>query len=161
MTLPRFAVLAAALTLTMTARAAGVVETCRKAGDEQARIACLEGAVTALEAQLNRHSEAANDKPAAANAMGAEQVTGKSKENVRAERVEAQVSSFAFNGYGKLTVTLDNGQTWQQLDGDGTNLRGRIDADDTIAVDIKRSRFGGYRMTLTPPGKTLRVRRRQ
>ncbi len=130
----------------------GVLETCRQADGDKARIACLEGAVAALEAQLNHQPRPAAD-------LGAEQVPGQSKESLRDQRIRAKVTTLRFNGYNKLTVILDNGQIWKQLDGDSSNLRGRIDNSDDIDVDIKRSRFGGYRMLLTPPDKTVKVRR--
>lgn len=151
--------LAAVLLCAVTSRADGVLEACRQSEDDKARIACLEGAVAALEAQLKRPPRPVAAPPAPAGDLGAEQVPGKSKEQVREQRIQAKVSTLRFNGYNKLTVILDNGQTWQQLDGDSSNLRGRIDDADDIAVDIKRSRFGGYRMLLTPPDKTVRVRR--
>jgi hypothetical protein len=137
----------------------GVLETCGQTKDDSARIACLEGAVTALEAQLSRPPAPVPSAPVPTGDLGAEQVPGKSKETIREQRIQAKVSALRFNGYHKLTVMLDNGQTWQQLDGDTSNLRGRIDDADDVVVDIKRSRFGGYRMLLTPPDKILRVRR--
>jgi hypothetical protein len=151
--------LTALLSTSVSGRTDGVLETCRQTEDDKARIACLEGAVTALAAQLERQPGPVTSAPVPAGDLGAEQVRGQSKEKLREQRTQAKVATLGFNGYNKLTVILDNGQTWRQLDGDTKNLRGRIDDTDEIVVDIKRSRFGGYRMLLTPPGKTVRVRR--
>lgn len=156
-------VLSVALLLTgaATGWAQAVVETCRAKDTDAARIACLEGAVTALQGQLDRGTLPAPALAAADN-VGAEQLPGEAKTELRAQqRVQASVSRVSFDGFGKLTVTLDNGQRWRQLDGDSADLSHRLNDVDDVVVDITRSRFGGYRMLITPPDKKIRVRRIQ
>jgi hypothetical protein len=154
-------VASAALTAATPGSAEGVLETCRATDSDKAHIACLEGAVSALQAQLDRPTPAA-PVPTTADDLGAEQLPGEAKAKLREQqRVQAKVTSISFNGFGKLSVTLDNGQRWQQLDGDSTDLSNHLRDATDVVVDITRSRFGGYRMLITPPDKKIRVRRRE
>ena len=144
--------------------AQSTLETCRQAGDDKARIACLEGAVSALEGQLTRQSKLPPTPAAAtvAEDLGAEQVKGEARDNAKAkQRVTGTIRRHSFDGFGRVTVTLDNDQIWRQLEGDSSDLRNRIPDNEPVQVVITRSRFGGYRMVITPSGKTIRVRRQQ
>jgi hypothetical protein len=75
------------------------------------------------------------------------------------KRYQAAVTEIFFGPRGKLTVRLDNGEIWDQLDSDDTKVpEGR--ADRIRTVTIKPAALGGRRMEIEPLGKTIRVRLR-
>ncbi|MCI5045225.1 MAG: hypothetical protein MRY72_11055 [Aquisalinus sp.] len=56
------------------------------------------------------------------------------------------------------SITLDNGQVWQQVDGDRRYLRKLRDGVQYTAI-IERAALGSYRMKIEPMGQIIRVRR--
>lgn len=94
--------------------------------------------------------------------LGAEQVAARNAtaQTERIEETERGVFAIALveDIYpGKLRVTLQNGQVWQQIQGD--SQRFDLDTDDVSGVEIWKSRLGGYKLRLTDQRRTLRVSR--
>ena len=55
--------------------------------------------------------------------------------------------------YGKLVLTLDNGQVWSQVDSSSLHLR------TGDKVRIRRASLGSYLLGTSGSNKTIRVRR--
>ena len=101
-------------------------------------------------------------EPAAATAIGQEQVDAKTRtrEEHLSELEQArglQVERFEYVGYRKLQVRLANGQIWRQIRGDVQEIRVNVGRNPT--VDIAESSLGGYRLRLNEIRRTIRVRR--
>lgn len=73
------------------------------------------------------------------------------------ESITAKVSDYALNPYGRITVFLDNGQIWQQLDGDTDRAYMHRSGGNT--VEISRGIIGSYNMVVNGSGMALKVRR--
>jgi len=93
--------------------------------------------------------------------LGAEQVAVLKGETVETPRTTAIVTRHAEVGYQKVRVWLDNGQIWQQTDGDRVRAIRKLRNDPTFAVELWKTRSGGYRMYIPSKNLTLRVKRLQ
>jgi hypothetical protein len=71
--------------------------------------------------------------------------------------IAAGVTSLAFDGMGRFTVTLDNGQIWRQLPGDTVLLH----QTQVGMVRITRSVFGNYDLSVPGLHANYRVERLQ
>lgn len=82
----------------------------------------------------------------------------KKREEKRLKEITAKIAEFRINPYGKVTVTLENGQVWRQLDSDGKTLylskKGKL-----YTAKVKRATFGNYLLTVEELRRTIRVRR--
>lgn len=160
---------------------------CRSIADDLARLSCLDGAAGALAAMIDGPDDGGPDDDASlpAPAQDGERSFGLPQpeiartedefgaEDLPADRESARVGEEAPDGeirelkaavvesganpFGKVFVVLDNGQVWRQLDSDGTMVR--FPRNLAATVTIRKSRFGGYRMTVDQLKRTIRVRR--
>lgn len=126
------------------------------------------GIETAPEAVEPEPAVAASEPPPAAAVatatatsveLGAEQVAELRGEEVEQIRISANIVSHELVGSGRLRLTLDNGQVWQQTGDDDDRIARKIRGEDNLAVEMWQSRSGGYRMFLVEIDRTLRVRR--
>lgn len=68
------------------------------------------------------------------------------------DEVVSRLSAYRFNSAGGLIVSLENGQTWRQIDGDTAIARLRGPAGKYVAT-IKHGFFRSYNLTIrTVPG---------
>ena len=67
------------------------------------------------------------------------------------------IASYRFDRGGFFTVTLSNGQTWQQV-GDDTNFAHWREAGSKYRVSVEQ-RYGEPRLTVDNDGQTYKVRR--
>jgi translation initiation factor IF-1 len=113
---------------------------CANIDDIHQRVACYDGIVASLpqpslSAEKPRVSKA--DEPAAAAGVAAitEQQDSFGKEHWESERegttIEANVVAVEKSGYGKLVVTLDNGQVWRQV----RSEKIRISEGDRVTIE--------------------------
>lgn len=72
------------------------------------------------------------------------------------DSITVGVTEYSFNPFGKFIVILDNGQIWQQLEGDGGAARFRRSGKNTVT--ISRALFGSYSLVLNGDRK-FKVRR--
>jgi hypothetical protein len=93
--------------------------------------------------------------------LGAEQVALLRGEKQEVPRVTAMVIEHSEVGYQKVRVRLDNGQVWQQTDGDRVRVIRKLRNDPTFAVELWQTSSGGYRMRIPSKNIILRVRRLQ
>jgi len=71
--------------------------------------------------------------------------------------VTAGVSAVTYDGTGRFTMTLDNGQVWRQLSGDQVMLRGTRFS----TAHITRGALGSYDLTVDDRHASYRVTRLQ
>lgn len=91
--------------------------------------------------------------------LGTEQIARLNGVEEEQVRISASIVEHTLVGTGRLRLTLDNGQVWQQTGDDDDRVARRIRGDADIAVEMWQSRSGGYRMHLLEVDRTLRVRR--
>ena len=72
--------------------------------------------------------------------------------------ISARVKAVAFTPFGHFVVTLDNGQIWQQLQGDADRAHFRKNPKDN-RVRISRGLLGSYNLTLNDSDKVFKVTR--
>ncbi|HEY1631846.1 MAG TPA: hypothetical protein VGF56_11055 [Rhizomicrobium sp.] len=72
------------------------------------------------------------------------------------DSIEAKVTAYSFTPFGKFVVVLDNGQIWQQSEGDPdrAHLTG---ASNTVS--ISRGAFGSYAATINDGHHQFKVTR--
>ena len=75
------------------------------------------------------------------------------------ERIDAVIIDHELVLSGRLRLTLDNGQVWQQTTDDDRNTARYLRGEENVAVEMWKGRSGGYRMYLVPFDRTLRVKR--
>ena len=73
------------------------------------------------------------------------------------DSITANVADVAFNPYGRFTVFLDNGQIWQQLQGD-TDLAHFRKGKDNV-VTISRGMLGSYNLVVNDTPHYYKVKR--
>jgi hypothetical protein len=91
--------------------------------------------------------------------LGVEQVAMRKGNTPELPRIKAVVVSHSEVGYQKLRVWLDNGQIWQQTDGDRIRVIRKVRNDPTFEVEFWETKSGGYRMHIPSKNTTLRMRR--
>ena len=150
-----------------------------------ARLACLEAAATTLKetriiredaiaaeaereredfglAKSDRMKETDAAKPVVTETedeFGAEAIASKRKERdeTRLQKIDAKIVEVRVDRFGKVTVSLDNGQVWQQLAADDKRV---VFGDGKLyTARVKRSIVGNYMMRVNETGRTIRVRR--
>lgn len=90
--------------------------------------------------------------------LGAEQVAVRQPDEEE-PKVQAMVIRHREVGYQKLQVELDNGQIWQQTEGDRLRVIRRLRDADQFVVELWGTKSGGYRLRIPSEEITLRVRR--
>jgi hypothetical protein len=73
------------------------------------------------------------------------------------DQITATVSDFAYNPYGRFVVFLDNGQIWQQLQGDSSQARFSKNRKDQVT--ISRGFMGSYNLTIGDHAALFKVKR--
>lgn len=150
------------------------------------RLACLEAAATTLKrTRIIREEEiiadekrerdnfglaggAENEEARSASTrsadevdeFGAEAVAEKRKErdNKRLNKINAKIVEVRVNNLGKVTLSLDNGQVWRQLNSDDKRVLFRDD-NTLYTATVKRSLMGNYMLKVNELKRTIRVRR--
>jgi hypothetical protein len=74
------------------------------------------------------------------------------------DHVTARLTDYSVSDRGIVTVTLDNGEVWRQIDGDGPPPRLNRPAR-TYVVTIKPGFLGAYNLTVGGQAGLYRVRR--
>ena len=152
---------------------------CRDLTDDDARLICYDAAVDrSRQSAYSRPAPAPAKPPApapaeavssaaattAAASLSQEDLFGKSGDEVertveeatgseRIDSLSATVSKLHQYSYGKVLITLDNGQVWKQVD--TSNLRLRVGD----AVDIERASLGSFMLRKEGSKRSMRVSR--
>lgn len=86
----------------------------------------------------------------------AEQSFGREQQQIAEEApdsINAAIAELRDAAYGKLLITLDNGQVWRQNDSTRVNWK----SGDTVIVE--RALFGSFFMKGADGGRSMRVKR--
>lgn len=122
----------------VSAPGVAALDACREIASPEERLACYDAAVAQEPEQITDRATGA-DTPAA-------QPRERSRERNRRTLLEnndvldVAIEQIGTDAYGRLVVTLANGETWRQVDDRRTTLRV---AD---RVNVKESTFGGWHM---------------
>ena len=73
------------------------------------------------------------------------------------DRIMATVTDFAYSPYGRFVVFLDNGQVWQQLEGDTD--RAHFSKSKKDLVTISRGLLGSYNLVIGDHSGLFKVKR--
>ena len=73
------------------------------------------------------------------------------------DHITANVSDFAYNPYGRFVVFLDNGQIWQQLQGDTDSAH--FSKNQKEQVTISRGFIGSYNLVIEGRSGLYKVKR--
>jgi len=74
------------------------------------------------------------------------------------DSVSARMAAYEFDRYHRFTVTLDNGEVWQQIAGDDDIADWNKPAS-TYRVEISRGMFGSYNFRVAKSAGLFKVRR--
>jgi hypothetical protein len=74
------------------------------------------------------------------------------------DSITAGVTNYAFTPFGKFIVFLDNGQVWQQIEGDTDRANFHKDPKDNN-VTIERGFVGSYNLMINGSDKVFKVTR--
>lgn len=73
------------------------------------------------------------------------------------DSITANVTDFAYHLDGRFVVFLDNGQIWQQIQGDSDKARFKKDGPNTVT--ISRAFLGSYALTINDLAASYKVKR--
>jgi hypothetical protein len=73
------------------------------------------------------------------------------------DHIVARIADYKFDAFGIFTLTLENGQTWRQLEGDTSLARLKL-RPNNYTVTIKHGFFGSFKLTITSVPGIFRVR---
>jgi hypothetical protein len=145
---------------------------CASLPDDAAWLACYRAAAAPMEASL---AAAITSAPAPAPAPAASQFgildSAQSKalsapaekfppapETASSDHITAHLLKYSFSSQKYFTLVLDNGQVWQQINGDDDFAVLKRPASE-YEVTIKHGLFGSYNLTFTGLAGLFRVRR--
>src|SRR5262249_39848760 len=138
---PMLLVAAAATAQDLTAD----IKRCAAITDSVERLACYDAVAhrPAPKPELSREQLPKPEGPAAAE---------------QDDSMTAGVTDVSLTANGRLVLVLDNGQVWQQLDGDVVRFapRGKFEA---IQATISRGSFGSYNLQFAGQHALYKVRR--
>lgn len=141
----------------MTLASQDGVATCAKIADDRERLSCYDAAVGRM-APVRAEPLAPLDPSAPATTPEGVARFGLLDRPDEPEAVTGVVASLEFDGDGRATVTLTDGQVWRQLASDRVKIVRRSGFGEQTAI-VKKAALGSFRMSLEPLGMTIRVRR--
>ncbi|MDB5733847.1 MAG: hypothetical protein JWP16_2163 [Alphaproteobacteria bacterium] len=89
--------------------------------------------------------------------LGSERLPQAQVAGTRTAQILAEVTKLTFDGRGRFTMTLDNGEVWRQVVGDQTLLREK----HVSTVRISRGAIGSYDLTVSGRNAVYTVSRLQ
>ena len=171
----KYRILAFTLPLMWAANASAQnIDKCVTLSDASARLACFDAAhktpsairfpqeskphITASQSAVKTPqavAPAVTPKPA----LSAEQQFGKSVVADKSlKSITSNIKSAQASRSGKILVTLENGQVWQQLSSDNFKITPTRLRRQTSVV-IKRAALGSFSMKIEPWGRSMKARR--
>lgn len=142
--------------------AADALIACLDIGGDGERLSCLEAATAQIKAlRETRDIADAEDEAAPGDLFGAEQLASTQRarrEEAQETRLEAGVVEITVGPLKNVTIVLDNGQVWRQLESDRAVIRPHK-GDSKLTVSVKKGAVGGYWMTINEISRRIRVKR--
>lgn len=143
---------------------------CLDIGADDERLSCLESAAEALKAMRAQTADGGTMAGAQADAgaaaaqddlFGAEALASTKRakrEKAKTARLDAGVVEIRPGPLKNVTVVLDNGQVWRQLEGDRAEIRPPKNPAGLTAT-VTKGAFGNYWMTINGIDRQIRVKR--
>jgi hypothetical protein len=126
---------------------------CRSLIDDRERLACYDAfagdSAPAIELPTPINAESLFGRDAAQTSAALQQQTGINPPRT----LDAAIGSVETRASGKLLITLQNDQRWEQIDGRPLDLA----AGDQVR--IRKGAFGSYLLHKPTGGRSMRVRR--
>lgn len=142
--------------------AADALIACLDIGADGERLSCLEAATEEIKALRDARDIADAGEEAAPGALfGAEQLASTQRarrEEAQEARLDAGVVEISVGPLKNVTIVLDNGQVWRQLESDRAVIRPHK-GGGALTVTVKKGAVGGYWMTINEIGRRIRVKR--
>ena len=127
---------------------------CNNFSGEREWLNCFYAAAQPARVALGLSSDAS-----AKNFMPAQPLGGRAK-TIDSAGFNIRMRSYAFDQRGTFTVTLDNGEVWRQLSGDGTYAHWKLPAA-RYAVRIRKGFTGSFNFEVKGSPGLFKVRRLQ
>ncbi len=135
----------------------GLIE-CRQIEELAERVACYDRHVDSQSAIESARKAEASPAPDAQSLFGkndavAKRIVETSLAIDQIVQIEATVTDVQKSAYKKLTVTLDNGQVWRQLDSQPMRLK------NGETVIVREASLGSFLLEKQSGGRSIRVKR--
>lgn len=131
---------------------------CNRTATGRDWLTCFYAAAEPARARLGLASGPAAKGPASAPPPSGFGLTPKPKVEKQAQSVSARMAAYAFDKNHFFTVTLDNGEVWQQLAGDD-QIADWTKPAASYRVRISRGMFGSYNFRVLKTVGLFKVRR--
>jgi hypothetical protein len=142
---------------------------CREIADAAARLACLdEGAKKLFETRIIYEDDESADARASDDQnvveteeqFGSERIAAerKKRDSTRLKSIDAAIAEIRVRSNQKVTLTLDNGQKWRQLDSDDRVLHFNS-KKKLFTAKVKRGALGNYMLWINEMKRSIRVER--
>jgi len=149
------------ISITLLAQLASAKETslfeCRKIKDIEERVVCYDTIVDALfpvaSTDAPDNTVPSSNSLFGKNAAETNRIVEETLAIKKIDQLTATVTSVTKNAYKKLTITLDNGQVWRQLDNDPLPLR----KGETVV--IRSAKLGSFLLRKESGSGSIRVNR--
>ena len=124
---------------------------CRQIEEIEERVACYDEVVDSLYAKPDAVPDA--ESLFGTNDAEAKRIVEETLEIEQINQIEANVADVRMSSTGKLTVALDNGQVWRQLDSKPL----RLESGD--GVIIRKASLGSFLLEKKSGSRSIRVKR--
>lgn len=132
---------------------------CNRTATGRGWLDCFYGAAEPARARLGLAARTPPKLVASAAAPAPPSSFGLPPKPVKApDSISARMSAYEFDRYHRFTVTLDNGEVWQQIAGDD-DLADWNKPASAYRVQISRGMFGSYNFRVLKSGNLFKVRR--
>ncbi len=126
---------------------------CRQIVDIEERVACYDAIIDSRAEKTETNAIPDAQSLFGTNDADAKRIVETSLAIEQIDQLEAVVTSIQKSATRKLTVTLDNGQVWRQLD----NQPMRLKSGEMVIV--RKASMGSYLMGKKSGGRSIRVKR--
>lgn len=128
---------------------------CYDLGDDRGWLDCYYRAALPMREQLGLSVPAGTQLASSAPRNGGDAVPSGLAVN---QTIVSRMANYSFDSQGIFTVTLENGQTWRQIDGDSRDAFWRKPASAYL-VTIRHGMSGSFMLTVRTESRVYRVRR--